>query len=354
MSRHILIRDGRNESLIVPEGALPSEAQLHEALAAHPELVPTSDLGLGNSIVVGYEASLDAGRADLILLDEGGRVCIVEVKKEGNPDTRRVVAQVLDYAASLWGLSAEEFEARALTRVKDERDLATLVGEELAAADEAGDPTEATDRILDGLASTLSTGAFVMAIAAPSIPTGVQRVIDYLGHRGHLLYGIEYSYFRAAGTEIFVPRVVAGPPASSAGSSSQRGLFESPETEEGLLSRLPEEHRDPVRALLRAVEPAPVEIQWVGYGFRVMSKPGRPYVLANVDGTYLWVATMKRGPLPQAVFDQVQQELGALHGGKQGKEWWSAKFSRDSPGVVQQAVAIIAAHIERVHEAAGL
>jgi hypothetical protein len=45
-----------------------------------------------------------------VYLDDRGEICLVEVKKEGNPDTRRVVAQLLDYAAALCGKSLEEFE----------------------------------------------------------------------------------------------------------------------------------------------------------------------------------------------------------------------------------------------------
>lgn len=83
---------------------------MHDALTQHPELLPISDLGLGRVTVVGRETGLASGYADLVLLDEHGRLCFVDVKKEGNPDTRRVVAQLLDYAAALWGKTLAEFE----------------------------------------------------------------------------------------------------------------------------------------------------------------------------------------------------------------------------------------------------
>lgn len=66
-------------------------------------------------MVVGREANLESGYADLVLVDQTGQICLVEVKNEGNPDTRRVVAQLLDYAAALWQLSIEDF-ARAVLR----------------------------------------------------------------------------------------------------------------------------------------------------------------------------------------------------------------------------------------------
>src|ERR1039458_3581139 len=57
---------------------------------------------------------LVSGYADLVLVDAYGQLCLVEVKKEGNPDTRRVIAQLLDYAAALWQMSVDDFERAVL------------------------------------------------------------------------------------------------------------------------------------------------------------------------------------------------------------------------------------------------
>src|SRR5688500_3362577 len=101
MTRHMLIRAEHEPERVIEEAALPTEAELHDALTSHPQLVPAADIGLGETLVVGRESGLASGYADLVLMDDRGRLCIVEVKNEGNPDTRRVVAQLLDYAASL-------------------------------------------------------------------------------------------------------------------------------------------------------------------------------------------------------------------------------------------------------------
>src|SRR3954464_10071047 len=111
MTRYMLMRkDGSNAELI-PETPLPLERDLHDVLTLHPQLLPAEDLGLGRVVVAGRESSLTSGYADLVLIDDRGQLCLVEVKKEGNPDTRQVVAQLLDYAASLWGQSVGEFES---------------------------------------------------------------------------------------------------------------------------------------------------------------------------------------------------------------------------------------------------
>ena len=77
------------------------------------------------------------------------------------------------------------------------------------------------------LEQTLAAGRFRLVVAAPSIPAGVQRVIEYMNAQGLLLYGLEVSYFGGA-TECFVPRIVVKPSSAetvksaSFGNTSQR------------------------------------------------------------------------------------------------------------------------------------
>ena len=55
MTRHVLIRADDGDRLVA-ESALPAEANLHDALAANPKLIPAADLGLGRTVVVGRES----------------------------------------------------------------------------------------------------------------------------------------------------------------------------------------------------------------------------------------------------------------------------------------------------------
>jgi RecB family endonuclease NucS len=74
VSRHVLIRTEDEPERVVAETALPTEAELHDALTRHPHLIPMSDVGLGDAVVVGRESGLAAGYADLVLVDDRGRL----------------------------------------------------------------------------------------------------------------------------------------------------------------------------------------------------------------------------------------------------------------------------------------
>ena len=102
MGRRILRVDGSGIS-VAREVRFGSEAELHEAVAAHLEVLPNEDFGLGPLVPLAVELDLGAGPMDLLAADAMGRLAIVEFKRgTENPDVRQVVAQLLHYGATLW------------------------------------------------------------------------------------------------------------------------------------------------------------------------------------------------------------------------------------------------------------
>ena len=95
MTRHLLVHHDGTEQ-VLPETRLPAEEKLHSAFENYPQLFPTEELNLGRLMVVGREVGFESGAADLIYVDEGGQIVIVEAKKgTENPDSRWAVACML-------------------------------------------------------------------------------------------------------------------------------------------------------------------------------------------------------------------------------------------------------------------
>src|SRR4051812_47970095 len=103
---HIVItRDGRkgeNVPASVPENEAKLQKYLEENLDSLPwtELEPDLDL-----FQIGREFRTRSGRGertDLLAVDQSGNFYIVETKLARNADKRTVVAQALDYGASIW------------------------------------------------------------------------------------------------------------------------------------------------------------------------------------------------------------------------------------------------------------
>ncbi len=267
MVRHVLIRNPSGDDQIVPETPLPAEKNLHDVLTSHPELLPADNLEVGQTIVVGRESKLESGYADLVLVDAYGQICLVEVKNEGNPDTRLVIAQLLDYAAALWQMPVDNFEHDVLhpyLRSIDQHeaslpDIASYVADNLEDTPgdvDAGDDEDTQSTLTDfpvNLEQTLASGHFRLIVAAPSIPTGIEKVIEYLNAQGHLIYGLEVSFFGGA-AECFVPNLVVKPRVSETKRIAARKP--TPIDEATLAERLPARVNpdDPFLAAREAVQ----------------------------------------------------------------------------------------------------
>jgi hypothetical protein len=327
MTRHVLIREANNPGSIVVEAELPTEAELHDALTRYPELIPLSDLGMSTGVVIGRESTLAAGYADLVLVDETGQLCIVEVKNAGNPDTRRVVAQLLDYAASLWGVTVGELTSRILHPYLDHigtsepsADIGQFVARAVAGEDATAEQAAA---ITSGLANTLAAGDFALVVAAPQIPSGVQRVIEYLNARGQRLYGLEVSYFKGQ-VECFVPRLVVRPLVSDpAGAGSRTTGFDR----ETFLAGVGDIYRATVSELLEECDAAGADFSWNKSGLSIFVTRGQRRQVGYIETTRLGIVLTTPSEFPAAPFDAARQELTDAALGTETSSGWYRSIS---------------------------
>jgi hypothetical protein len=219
MQRKALLKDG-DKFVVLNESDFDAETALQEAIKRNPEVIPVTDLELGEVVVVGRETSLPAGAIDLLLVDSKGQIVIVETKLSRNPELRRqVTAQVLDYGASLWQTAStlREFEALVLrywhsnvcedTRVKDAGSLRE--GLEPAFKELCGEDWDYDD-FETSLAENLANGRHILLVVASGLMDGLSRdLLQYLNLCLDVpLYGVEIDVFETEGRQLIVPRGV--------------------------------------------------------------------------------------------------------------------------------------------------
>ncbi len=219
MVRKALLKDGE-AFVALEESDFDAERELQEALKNNPEVIPVGDLELGEVVVVGREVPLPVGAIDLLLVDAQGRVIIVETKLSRNPDLRRkVVAQVLDYGASLWKtlptlkmfgeavLRYWKSEACEDARVKGAQSLRE--GVEPWFTEMCGEDWE-YDTFATALEGNLVNGQHVFLVVATGLMDGLLR--DLLQYANVCLdlpvFGVDIAMFKMAGKELIVPRGV--------------------------------------------------------------------------------------------------------------------------------------------------
>ena len=95
----IVSKKGSQSAQVVNKSDFALERNLQDYICDHPEAVPVEDKRL---LVVARELQTESGAIDAFSVDKDGDLYIVETKLYRNPDKRTVVAQALDYGASLW------------------------------------------------------------------------------------------------------------------------------------------------------------------------------------------------------------------------------------------------------------
>jgi hypothetical protein len=175
MSRRILQLEGERIAMRT-EARFATERQLHDAVAAHPEVLPSEDLGLGPLLTLGTEVDFGAGPIDLLAADPAGQIAIVEFKRGSeNRDVRAVVAQLLDYGASLWRTGYEELE-RCCSASRAGCDPLQSAAEACEGLDVPFDP----DAFRAGVERTLESGEFVFLYVAGDLDEHTRRIMTYL------------------------------------------------------------------------------------------------------------------------------------------------------------------------------
>jgi hypothetical protein len=153
------------------------EIFLEEIIATNPAVLGLDpyETGITKSVVAFRQTRLETptGRTvipDVVLLSESGHIVIVEVKRAGNPELkdRRIVAQVVEYAASVANLSDDEL----LTWLRAENDESWVEFVRRIFPN-----AEAPDRLSTALRRRIREAELHLVIACDRAPDGLRDLV---------------------------------------------------------------------------------------------------------------------------------------------------------------------------------
>jgi len=99
----IIISKNGQRAKRVDKSDFEKENYLQKYIYENPESIPLYDIKEDiHLLILSREFSTMSGPIDALGVDKDGEIYLVETKLYKNPDKRLVVAQVLDYGASLW------------------------------------------------------------------------------------------------------------------------------------------------------------------------------------------------------------------------------------------------------------
>ncbi len=206
----ILIRN-RHESkewTPVESTEYDKEKGLQDMLTNSPSLIPMEDIWKGSSQLVvairefGFPGS---GNTDILAFSTKGDIAIIECKLATSSEIKRkVIGQILEYAAYLWGGSYDNLDKKI--REKRGKRLAELVRESVHKEN-----TEwSEENFHSNVEVSLKKGDFKLVIVVDEINEELEKTIEFLNGCGELNFSfnaLEMRLFRTTNTEVLVPHL---------------------------------------------------------------------------------------------------------------------------------------------------
>jgi len=182
-----------------------AEAELQRLLVESPSLITVDEIreGVSPLIFAIREFGLPgSGATDILAFSSDGDIAIIECKLATNPEIKRkVIGQILEYAAYLWQMSYEDVDSR-IQKSKG-KNLVELVKESV---------TEDWDeeRFRNGVKQSLGKGSFILIIVVDEINEELKRIIRYINEcseSAFSLHAFEMRRFKSEKIEVLVPHI---------------------------------------------------------------------------------------------------------------------------------------------------
>jgi len=189
---------------------LIQEEWIQEVLRGNPSLLPFHDTewAFRDPICIGREVNTGVGPLDNLYISQRGRLTVVECKLYRNPESRRkVVGQILDYAAQLRSWTYEKLDS--ICRSYNQIHRSSNDGLFETAAKEFDLPPEAEVDFVDSVNKGLREGHFLLMILGDGIRTGLEEIVELVRGKADLSFTLALAelqlYELGDGRRLIVP-----------------------------------------------------------------------------------------------------------------------------------------------------
>ncbi|HEX7706706.1 MAG TPA: hypothetical protein VF701_09650 [Thermoanaerobaculia bacterium] len=194
----IVVRPGAEVRRLERE-VIAQENYLQEYLQKHPEALPLDELKPGGKLLVlAREFATASGPIDALAIDGDGAIYVVETKLYKNADKRRVIAQMLDYGAALWGAGVEAFMAQALLH----GELQTML------ADRFGLDEDDVATAMASIEANIEAGRFNFIVLMDQLDERLKQLIRFVNENSRFtILGVELDFYKDGDLDILIPHL---------------------------------------------------------------------------------------------------------------------------------------------------
>jgi len=247
----ILIRNHRTEKWqLVQSAAYQGEVELQNLIAEEPSLISINEVreGAGTLVVAIREFPLDIGSIDLVGFTAKGDIAVIECKLAANEEIKRkVIGQVFEYGAGIWGMSYETLDEKVFLRTQ--KNLAVLIQEAIT------DPTWDEEEFRTNVSVALQSGDFILIIVVDEISEELSKIVRFINDAGKpafSLAALEMRRFHHGESEMLIPHVFGSTKPKTEVRPRNRKKWDENSFFEGLAQQSP-----------AGVEPARKILEWV-------------------------------------------------------------------------------------------
>ncbi len=202
----IISRDGKNAKRI-DKSDFAEEDQLQQYIYANPESIPLYDIKEDiRLLLLGREFPTDSGPIDAIGIDKDGDIYCVETKLYKNPDKRLVVAQVLDYGASLWRSYQDFSEFTGWMEREANKTFRVSVSQRIKDFFVMED--DDVTNTLHAVKRNLNAGKIKFVVLMDQLHDPLKNLIVFLNQSSRFdIYAVEMEFYQYEAYEIMIPRL---------------------------------------------------------------------------------------------------------------------------------------------------
>lgn len=204
----IIISKNGSDAKKIEKSGFEHEDYLQKYIQENPKAIPVEEIEEGiRVLIVAREFSTKSGPIDALGIDDRGNIYITETKLYKNSDKRKVLAQVLDYGASLWKHSHDYDEfVRELNR-KVRKRFDTSLDEKVMDVFEL-DSDEEVSAIHDNLKENLDKGNFKFIVLMDELEDRLKDLVIFMNSNTNFdIYAVELDFYKYEENEIMIPKL---------------------------------------------------------------------------------------------------------------------------------------------------
>ncbi len=203
----IIITKNGKEAHRISKSSFAYEDNLQNFIHENPDTVPLYDIDEDiRLLILAREVPTRSGPIDAIGTDERGEVYIIETKLYKNPDKRLVVAQILDYGASISENPDHLEDFKQAIEGKIFAHFKLPFNDKLSQFFELS--KEDSQVLIDRFHQNLFDGKFRFVVLMDGIEQRLKDLISFLNRNSSFdLYGVELEFYKYEDYEITIPKL---------------------------------------------------------------------------------------------------------------------------------------------------